>query len=261
MTTHLQIFVHQQNTQRAAPWRQLYDYWTQIADLLHTLSKKAFGISIKFHCIPDSNITFFIGNLFWPILFLHKIPEFALQMVFVGVHGFDGYFFCAFLTTIASTAIISWMKWQLHPIDTNHKFHIQRTAFLMEISSPEINGDPTSYLLRPDALRLAIATILDIAETSHLVEFPLFEAIRLSTPSDGPDQETVSKCYGLKLYIAINSHLMSRRHILMKLESAQKSKVMAKGLMKAWSLTNEPTVDDIVMVYDLGGDLVIQRYF
>lgn len=211
--------------------------------------------------IPDSNITYFIGNLFWPILFLQKVPEFILQMIFVGFHGFDGYFFCALLTTLTSTAIISWMKYQLYPIDANHKFHIQRTAFLMEISSPEINDNATCYLLQPDALRRAIADILGISETSHLVEFPLFEAIRLHTPCDSPDEQKVAKCYGLKVYMAINSRFMSRRQILMKLETAQKSKLMAKALMKVWTLTREPIIDDIVMVYDLGGDLVIQRYF
>lgn len=214
------------------------------------VNSRLFPKEVFFMAVPESNITHFVGSVFWAILSLQKVPEIALQIAFVAaVDAFDVFVFWAVMSSLASLAVVYWMRCGAAPIASAHKFHIQRTAFLIEVASPEINGDPNRYALRPNALRMAIARILGIADESHLVEFPLFEAIRLSD----------AKCYGLKLFVAINSHWMSRREILIKFQSARRSNAMANALRTAWSLSTAPSIDDIVMVYDLGGDLVIQR--
>merc|ERR1719445_970211 len=148
------------------------------------------------------------------------------------------------------------MKLKLKSIDLNNEFLIQRTAFLMEISSAEINTNSSKYLLQPNALKQAIADILEI--DSNSIELPLFEAIKVSTESNCQNKK-VFRCYGLKIYFAVNTVTMSRRVVLMKLEKSVEDDTMVNKLVNAWNLEQEPSIDDVVMVYDLSGDLVIQR--
>eukprot|EP00486_Rosalina_sp_Unknown_P001857 CAMPEP_0201575068 /NCGR_PEP_ID=MMETSP0190_2-20130828/20014_1 /ASSEMBLY_ACC=CAM_ASM_000263 /TAXON_ID=37353 /ORGANISM="Rosalina sp." /LENGTH=284 /DNA_ID=CAMNT_0048004221 /DNA_START=382 /DNA_END=1236 /DNA_ORIENTATION=+ len=52
---------------------------------------------------------------------------------------------------------------------------------------------------------------------------------------------------------------MSRRVILMKLQKAQDDGSFIEQLSIAWKLNDKPSIDDIVMVYDVDGEHVIQR--
>ena len=154
------------------------------------------------------------------------------------------------------------MKLQLNLIQINDKFLLQQTAFLMEISSEEINQNSSQFLLKPNAFKQCIARVLSNGDDNTIninqIEFPSFEAIKVSTECNYKG-EKVFRCYGLKVHIAINTISMSRRVILMKLQEAQDDGALIQQLSIAWRLKEEPSIDDIVMVYDLNGDHVIQR--
>jgi len=213
--------------------------------------------------IPKSVINHFIGDLFWKIMIIQRLPELVIQFVFIAINGFDIYFLLAFITTVLCILCMIPKKLQLNVLEINNKFLIQQTAFLMEISSSEINENSSKFLMRPNALKQCIAKILNEGEHNNLVhtnhiEFPSFEAINVSTENNYEGNK-VYRCYGLKAHISINTISISRRVILMKLKTAQKDGTFIEYLSIAWNLEDKPSIDDIVMVYDVNGDHVIQR--
>ena len=175
------------------------------------------------------------------------MPEWTMQIAFLCMNGCDHFFLFALATSMSSFFVALSMNLRLNRSSLNRLFSVHRTAFLVEISSLEINRKCSSLLLRPSALKAVFAEILGV--DGDCIELPLFEAIKVNT-----------RCHGLKLYLSVNTHTISRRAVLMKLEDAQKNEELVKGLVTAWNLEQDPSIDDIAMVYDLGGDLVIQRF-
>ena len=125
----------------------------------------------------------------------------------------------------------------------NNKFLIQQTAFLMEISSQEINENSSKFLLKPNALKQCISKILNTNDNGNAInivnanqiEFPSFEAIKVSTESNYKGRK-IFRCYGLKVHIIINTISISRRVILMKLQKAQDDGSFIEHLSMAWKL-------------------------
>jgi len=80
-----------------------------------------------------------------------------------------------------------------------------------------------------------------------------------NTESACSSTKSTARCFGLKLYLSVRSTEISRRVVLMRLEQAQSEGTLIEQIMTEWRLEERPSIDDIAMVYDLGGDIVIQR--
>eukprot|EP01083_Nonionella_stella_P114739 339538_1 len=204
--------------------------------------------------IPQSMIVAFISDLFWQILLIQRFPEFVIQIMFVAINGYDHYVLCAHITTLICIILLYPMK--LRTLQQPKDVLAQQSAFLMEISSEEINKNATKYIVQSNVFREVIAETLELEKDQ--IELLSFEAINVSTELNYNNSK-VSRCYGLKIYIALSNNSMLRRYALMKLEKAKHNQTLMNKLKDAWDLQQMPSIDDIVMVYDLSGDLVIQR--
>eukprot|EP01084_Bolivina_argentea_P098159 176436_1 len=206
--------------------------------------------------IPNTMIVYFIGNMFWEVLLLQRLPEMILEIVYIYIHGYDQYVMFATITTSLTLILLLIMKLKVKKIKLNYKYFIHQTTFLMEISSEEIIKNVNKYLLKPNAFRCVIADTLKIKK--KLIELPSFEAIKLDKDCDANNKK-VTKIYGLKIHFTVNTIIMSRREILMKLKEADIDGSLVKKLIKYWNLNEEPCIDEIEMVYNLFGDLIIPR--
>ena len=154
------------------------------------------------------------------------------------------------------------MKLQLPEMRLMQNYWIHHTAVLMEFDSEEIHEKYMQCLLKRDGLRKLIAKQLNIKP--YFIELPCTEAIYFDIESNGngigiEKDKILSKCFGLRMYISVNSHLISRRYILMKLFQARNNNDFIQELMKMWGLKQEPNIQEIVMVYNLFGHLVKPR--
>jgi len=225
--------------------------------------------------IPHSMIVRFIGGkLFWEVLFIQRAPELAIQCVYMVLHGYDHFVLYAFMTTLLTTILMINMKAQLPAIRKMQDHWIHHTAILFEVDSEEIQQKEKymKCLLKRDALKKMFASILGLKQ--HFIELPSFEplfidiehSMRLGIGIDATinsqneiEGKRITECCGIRAYISVNSHLMSRREILMKLFEARQNGKLKNKLMKIWDLKRIPCISECVMVYNLFGHLVKPR--
>eukprot|EP01083_Nonionella_stella_P076286 207824_1 len=206
--------------------------------------------------VPHSMMLHFISDIFWKVLLLQRLPELCIQFTYLFLYGCDQYLVLSVVTTISTLLLQINIKCETKPIELLRKYLIHNTAYLMEIEGEEIVTKSNQCLIRPNAFKNVIAQILEVEQ--NCIELPVFEGISVHQECECNNKK-VPKCYGLKMYIAVNTLEIPRRIILMKLKEAQTDGRLIRYLMDAWGLTEPPELQEIELVYNIGGDLVIPR--